>query len=180
VDESGRGPLAGPVVAAAVVLRPDFRHPDLNDSKLLTPRTREKLAAILEEESLDYATAVVSERIIERVNIRQASLSAMRRAVIGLSSPPQHLLVDAFSIPGVAFPQWPIVKGDRLSASIAAASIMAKITRDRLMEDYHQRYTKYNFRKNKGYGTEEHRRAIRLHGPCAIHRRTFRGVKEYL
>ena len=180
VDEVGRGPLAGPVVAAAVILPTSFRHEEIKDSKLLSERKRKELVPVLEKESLGWAVAAVDEREIERINILQATLLAMTRAVRGLPSQPEYLLVDALNIQEIALPQKAIVKGDRLSASIAAASILAKVARDRLMEEYHERYPRYNFRRHKGYGTAEHREAIGRFGPCPIHRRTFRGVKEFL
>lgn len=180
VDEAGRGPLAGPVVAAAVILPTSFRHEEINDSKLLSERKRKELVPVIEKESLGWAVAAVDEREIERINILQATLLAMTRAVRGLLSRPDYLLVDALKIPEVELPQKAIVKGDRLSASIAAASILAKVSRDRAMEEYHEQYPRYNFRRHKGYGTAEHREAISRFGPCPIHRRTFRGVKEFL
>ena len=180
IDEAGRGPLAGPVVAAVVILPTTFRHKGINDSKLLSEGKRKELVPVIERESLGWAVAAVDEREIERINILQATLLAMTRAVRGLLSRPDYLLVDALSIPEIELPQKAIVKGDRLSASIAAASILAKVSRDRLMEEYHERYPRYNFRRHKGYGTAEHREAISRFGPCPIHRRTFRGVKEFL
>jgi ribonuclease HII len=180
VDEVGRGPLAGPVVAAAVVLPASFRHEEIKDSKLLSARKRKELAPLLEKESLGWAVAAVDEREIERINILQATLLAMARAVRSLLTRPDYLLVDALRLPAIELPQKAIVKGDRLSASIAAASILAKVSRDRIMEKYHEHYPRYNFHRHKGYGTAEHREAIRRFGPCPIHRRTFRGVKEFL
>jgi len=179
IDEAGRGPLAGPVLASAVVLSPSFRHAEVKDSKLLTPRKREELEGLIREEALCWAVAAVSEREIEKINILHATLRAMRLAVEKLTRQPGYLLVDAARIPDLAIAQRSIVKGDRLSVSIAAASILAKVERDRLMIGYHRRYPQYNFSKHKGYGTAEHREAIRRFGPCPAHRRTFRGVKEY-
>jgi ribonuclease HII len=180
VDEAGRGPLAGPVVAAAVILPEDFRHDDVRDSKLLTAARRREIAVIIEKTALAWAAAQASEREIEEINILQATFLAMRRAVEKLSLPPTFVLVDHVTIPGLAVPQQPITGGDRLSASIAAASIIAKVTRDGIMEEYHRRFPRYNFAKNKGYGTAEHRQAIGNHGPCSIHRRTFKGVREHI
>lgn len=180
VDEAGRGPLAGPVVAAAVILPKDFRHDDVRDSKLLTAAKREEMAGLIEKVSLAWATARASEREIEEVNILQATFLAMGRAVEKLSPAPSFLLVDHVTVPGLEMPQRPITKGDRLSASIAAASILAKVSRDGIMKEYHERFPRYNFAGNKGYGTAEHRRAIAEHGPCPIHRRTFKGVREYI
>ena len=179
IDEAGRGPLAGPVVASAVILPRTFSHSGVNDSKLLAPRKRERFADLIRAESVSWAVAAADEREIEEINILQAALLAMRRAVEKLSRRPGYLLVDASRIPGVSVPQRPIVKGDRLSVSIAAASILAKVERDRIMVEYHHRYPQYNFSKHKGYGTAEHREAIRRLGPCPAHRRSFRGVKEF-
>lgn len=180
VDEAGRGPLAGPVMAAAVILPKDFRHEGIRDSKELTPLLREKHEILLKEVALSWAVGSATEREIEEVNILQATLLAMRRAVEKLDPPPDCLLVDHVRIPGIRCPQRPITGGDRLSVSIAAASILAKVARDRVMEECHERFPHYGFRKNKGYGTAEHRRAITLHGACPVHRRTFRGVREHL
>lgn len=179
VDEAGRGPLAGPVVAAAVILPPGFRDARINDSKLLSAKMREELAPLIKKAAVACAVAAVSAREIERINIRQASLLAMAKAVRRLAPPPDFLLIDAMRIEAVDLPQRPIVGGDRLSASIAAASILAKVARDRIMTGYHRLFPAYNFAGHKGYGTREHREAIRLHGPCREHRRTFRGVREH-
>ncbi len=180
VDEAGRGPLAGPVTAAAVILPRTFHHPDLRDSKLLTASKRERLAPLIREGAVAWCVASAGEREIERVNILQATLGAMGRAVAGLGTRPDCLLVDAVHIPGLTVPQRPIVKGDRLSASIAAASILAKVERDRVMQEYDVKFPRYGFGRHKGYGTAEHRRAIERFGPCEAHRRTFRGVREHL
>lgn len=180
VDEAGRGPLAGPVTAAAVILPRDFRHEGIRDSKELTPNLREKHELLVKEVALAWAVASATEREIEEVNILQATLLAMRRAVERLDPQPDCLLVDHVHIPGIRHPQRPITRGDRLSASIAAASILAKVARDKVMEEYHERFPHYGFRNNKGYGTADHRRAITLHGICPAHRRTFRGVREHL
>lgn len=180
VDEAGRGPLAGPVVAAAVILPRTFRHRHLKDSKQLTPRLREELAPHIRKSALSWSVASADEREIESLNILQATLLAMRRAVEGLERRPDHLLVDALRIPGVDVPQLPVVRGDRLSASAAAASILAKVERDGIMAEYHVRYPLYGFDRHKGYGTAAHRFAIATHGPCEAHRRTFRGVAEYV
>lgn len=179
IDEAGRGPLAGPVVASAVVLPRSFDRTEVRDSKLLTPRKRRELAPRIREEAVCLSVVAVGEREIERINILQATLLAMRQAVERLSPLPGFLLVDAAAVPGVEIPQRAIIKGDRISVSIAAASILAKVERDRIMEEYHLRYPRYGFAGHKGYGTAKHREAIRLYGPCEAHRRTFRGVKEY-
>ena len=180
VDEVGRGPLAGPVVAGAVILSPEFRHSDLRDSKRLSPKKRAVMAEIIRREALACATSIVSEREIEEINILQATLKAMAGAVNALDPPPTYLIVDAVTIADTAIPQRPVIKGDSLSASVAAASIIAKVERDSLMERLHETYPVYNFRRNMGYGTAEHRRAIAEHGPCPAHRRTFRGVSEHI
>lgn len=180
VDEVGRGPLAGPVVAGAVILPADLRHPDLRDSKLLSPKKRNAMAELILKEAVSWATAAVDEREIEEINILQATLKAMAAAVAGLEPSPTYLLVDAVTIAATTIPQRPVIKGDRLSASIAAASIVAKVERDAHMAKLHEEFPHYNFRKNMGYGTAEHRKAIAEHGPCPAHRRTFRGVTEHL
>jgi ribonuclease HII len=179
VDEAGRGPLAGPVVAAAVILSMDFSHAGVRDSKLLTARKREEMDAVIRKEALAWTVVSVGEREIERLNILQATLRAMRETVRRLRPPPGFLLVDAVKIPDLDIPQRSIIKGDRLSVSIAAASILAKVERDRIMDEYHLRYPQYGFASHKGYGTARHREAIRLYGPCDAHRRSFRGVKEF-
>lgn len=184
VDEAGRGPLAGPVVAGCVILPAECEYHRFKDSKELTAADREVLFDLLHDCGAAIGYAVVSHEEIDRINILQASLRAMARAMTHLSSrhgmEPDFLLVDGqFAVP-VPLPQHTLVKGESKSASIAAASIIAKVVRDRLMADYHQQYPMYNFLRNKGYPTEDHRRSIELHGPCPIHRRTFRGVKEYL
>ncbi len=179
VDEVGRGPLAGPVVAAAVILPADCEAAVFKDSKTLTPARREELAARLRAMGAAIGIGVVAEDVIDRINILQASLLAMKEAVAAIEPEPAHLLVDGRHQVPMAISQQTIVKGDARSASIAAASIIAKVTRDRMMADYHERYPVYNFRKNQGYPTAEHRAALRRHGPCPIHRRTFSGVKEF-
>ncbi|MBN1364124.1 MAG: ribonuclease HII [Syntrophaceae bacterium] len=173
VDEAGRGPLAGPVVAAAVILPPDYVNSQINDSKKLSSAKREKLYEIIEKDSLAIGMRVVDADIIDNVNILQASLKAMRDAVLELSVSPDFLLVDGLHCIPIITPQRPLVKGDSLSVSIAAASIIAKVSRDRIMEMYHRQYPQYNFQKNKGYGTREHINAIRRFGVCKIHRKSF-------
>jgi ribonuclease HII len=177
VDEAGRGPLAGPVVAAAVVFPPDYENDDINDSKQLTARKRESLYERIREDALAVGFGVIEADVIDRINILQASLTAMRDAVLELAPPPDYLLVDGCHRIPLVMPQEAIVRGDSKSLSIAAASILAKVTRDRIMEIYHRQYPHYNFKKNKGYGTHEHRKAIHARGYCKIHRRSFR-LKE--
>ena len=173
VDEVGRGPLAGPVVAAAVVLPPDYINSDIKDSKKLTAAKRERLFSIIEKDSLAVGMRVVDVDVIDRVNILQASLQAMRDSVLELSVSPDFILVDGVHRVPIITPQKPLIKGDNLSISIAAASIMAKVTRDHIMEIYHRQFPHYNFLKNKGYGTKEHLDAIRKFGICKIHRKSF-------
>ncbi|NPV25899.1 MAG: ribonuclease HII [Firmicutes bacterium] len=180
VDEVGRGPLAGPVMAAAVVLPGEVQLPGLNDSKQLTPRQREELEVRIKAVAISWSLGLASPQEIDQMNIRVASLLAMRRAVENLDVAPEHLLVDAVQIPGVFQAQTAIIKGDRLSASIAAASIIAKVERDRLMDFYDVLFPGYGFAKHKGYPTPEHFRALASLGPCSIHRRTFAPVRDLL
>ena len=179
-DEAGRGPLAGPVVAAAVVLPPDCDYTLFRDSKTLAPRVRVELAAHLAEIGAAIGVGIVSAAEIDRLNILRASLHAMRLAVEDLAPPlPDELLVDGkFAVP-LPLAQQTLIKGETKSASIAAASIVAKVTRDRIMDELHSRYPVYNFLRNKGYPTKEHRLALLEHGPTVEHRQTFRGVREH-
>lgn len=174
IDEAGRGPLAGPVVAAAVILPPDYGHPEITDSKKLTPRQRERLSEVIQQEAVSIGIGVSEAPLIDAVNILQATLAAMKEAVLGLFPPPDYLLIDGLHRIPLAVPQEAIVGGDRRSVSIAAASIVAKVSRDRIMEMYHRQFPQYNFLRNKGYGTLEHRQAIAKYGRCKIHRHTFR------
>ena len=173
VDEAGRGPLAGPVAAGAVILPADVRILRLNDSKKLSPKVRDELFDEIKEKAIAWNVAVVSPARIDEINILQATYEAMREAIAGLSTVPGVLLNDAVSIPGISIRQVPIIKGDAKSLSIAAASILAKVTRDRMMEEYGRVYPEYGFEKHNGYGTAAHMDAIRRLGPCPIHRRTF-------
>jgi len=178
VDEVGRGPLAGPVVAACVVLSPDFSVPDVNDSKKLTAAKREKLFDLIMQHAKQVGVGVVAEKVIDRLNILNASLQAMRQAIEKLKRPPDFVLVDGNQkIPNLPWPQMPVVKGDSLSLSIAAASIVAKVTRDRIMLEYHKQYPEFNFADHKGYATKTHMEALRTFGPCRIHRRSFSLVR---
>ena len=174
VDEAGVGPLAGPVVAAAVILPAGVGIRGVHDSKRLTPSSRETMAERIRARARAWSVAIVEPTEIDACNIYRATLEAMRRAVHGLAVPPEHVLVDARSIPGIPFPQEAIVKGDARCHAIAAASILAKTTRDRLMVDYDRQFPGYGFADHKGYPTEAHRSAIRRLGPCPIHRRSFR------
>jgi ribonuclease HII len=179
VDEAGRGPLAGPVVAAAVVLPPRHPFPGVNDSKKLTPLQREKAYSEIVIGALSVGIGIIDHDEIDRINILRASLKAMYGAVAQLTCPVEHILVDGIHPIPAATAQMAVKDGDSLSLPIAAASIVAKVIRDRMMDIYHQHYPCYNFAGNKGYGTREHREAIQKYGYCPLHRKTFRGVKEY-
>ncbi len=179
VDEAGRGPLAGPVVAAAVVLPPDLSLPGVNDSKKLTPHQREKAYVDIVGGALSVGIGIIDHDEIDRINILKASLKAMDRAVAQLTCPVDYILVDGIHPIPDKNSQLAVKDGDSLSLPIAAASIIAKVIRDRMMDIYHQHYPCYNFAANKGYGTREHREAIRQYGYCMLHRKTFRGVKEH-
>ena len=176
VDEAGRGPLAGPVVAAAVVLDPENPVSDLDDSKKLTARQREALLPEILAKARAVALAAAGPREIERINILQASLRAMAAAVEGLGVAPAHVLVDGNRKIPINLPQTPLVKGDSRCACIAAASVVAKVYRDRVMARMEERFPVYGFGRHKGYPTREHLAALERFGPCRIHRRTFRGV----
>jgi ribonuclease HII len=173
VDEAGRGPLAGPVVAAAVIFPTDYVNAEINDSKKLSARKREELYEIIKREAVAIGMGVVDADTIDRLNILRATFQAMREAVLELSTSPDFLLIDGpHSIP-LHTPQKPLIKGDSRSISIAAASIIAKVSRDRIMEIYHRQFPQYNFQQNKGYGTKEHCSAIKQFGMCKIHRKSF-------
>lgn len=180
VDEAGRGPLAGPVVAAAVVLPPGGVGEPLDDSKKISPRKRESLYELICTRALALGVGIVSSEEIDSLNILQATLKAMVHAIEKLSLLPDVILVDGLHRLPLPIPQKAIPKGDQLSNSIAAASIVAKVIRDRLMLQFHEKYPQYNFARHKGYGTREHREAIERFGICEIHRKTFRGVKEFI
>ena len=174
VDEAGCGSLCGPVLAAAVIL--DLKHliPDIDDSKKLNPKKRESLYKKIKEKAIGWAIGIASAGEIDRINIRQASLRAMQRAVKKLKPQPDFLLVDGFTIPWLNIPQKGIVKGDCQSFSIAAASILAKVSRDKIMMDYHFLHPQYNLRRNKGYPTLEHREALKKNGASPLHRQSYR------
>ena len=179
VDEAGRGPLAGPVVASAVILPDGFVAGEVNDSKKLTPKKRDQLYEVIMEGALAVGVGVVDAAEIDAINILQASLKAMKVAVEKLSVSPDFLLVDGnFKVP-MMLPQEALKKGDSRSVSIAAASIVAKVTRDRMMKEYGALYPGYGLEKHQGYPTKAHREAIAELGPSPIHRRTFKGVSEY-
>ncbi len=173
IDEVGRGPLAGPVLAGAVILSKDVQILYLNDSKKLSPKRRESLYEEILEKAVATGIGRAEPERIDEINILQATYEAMRAAIENLNLRPDVLLVDAVTIPQTDIPQVPIVKGDAKSVSIAAASILAKVTRDRLMAEYDRLYPGYGFAENKGYGTKAHIEALKRLGPCPIHRRTF-------
>ena len=175
IDEAGRGPLAGPVVAAAVILPKDIFLPFLNDSKKVTEKRRDVLFDQIKQEAIAYGIGIASNALIDEINILQATYEAMREAVSKLNKTPDILLVDAVHIPNISLKQVGIVKGDAKSVNIAAASILAKVTRDRLMLEYDKIYPEYGFASNKGYGTAKHIEALKACGACDIHRRTFIG-----
>jgi ribonuclease HII len=180
IDEAGRGPLAGPVVSAAVLLPTSFHDPDITDSKKLSPKKRSYLYEKLYDQAVSIGIGIIDNIEIERINILNAALLSMAISVKNIRPQPDYLLIDGkFRIP-TDLPQEPIIRGDALSISIAAASIVAKVSRDRLMERYDQDYPQFGFSRHKGYPTKAHKEAIRTFGCCPIHRRTFRGVKEYL
>jgi ribonuclease HII len=176
VDEAGRGPLAGPVVSAAVILPPGFQGRGITDSKKLSPVKREKLLRIIREEALAVSTGFATPEEIDALNILKASLLSMQRAVAGLAVQPDYLLVDGLFTIDAAMAQEAVVKGDSRSLSIAAASIVAKVTRDAVMMDLHARYPGYGFDRHKGYPTKAHREALERLGPSPVHRQSFRGV----
>ncbi|SES72460.1 RNase HII [Pseudobutyrivibrio sp. C4] len=175
IDEVGRGPLAGPVVTACVVLPKDCSILYINDSKKLSASKRDELYEIIMKEAVSVGIGVCSEQRIDEINILQATYEAMRQAISECSVEPQVLLNDAVTIPEVKIKQVPIIKGDAKSISIGAASIIAKVTRDRMMVEYDSIYPEYHFASNKGYGSAEHIEAIKKYGPCPIHRRSFIG-----
>ena len=178
IDEAGRGPLCGPVVAAAVILPDEYNILYINDSKKLSETKREEVYKEIDKYAVAYGVGIVSPERIDEINILQATYEAMRTAIHKLSATPDILLNDAVTIPMVDIKQVPIIKGDAKSQSIAAASIVAKVTRDHLMEEYDKLYPEYGFAKHKGYGTAAHIKAIKEYGPCPIHRRTF--IKNFI
>jgi ribonuclease HII len=174
IDEAGRGPLAGPVLAAAVILPPDYDYPGIDDSKRLSSQQRERFYEVIERDAVAIGVGVVEAPVIDAVNILQATLAAMKEAVLSLSPLPDYLLIDGINRISVTIPQETIVHGDGRSLSVASASIIAKVSRDRIMEMYHRQFPQYNFLRNKGYGTREHREAILKYGRCKLHRCSFR------
>ena len=179
IDEAGRGPLAGPVVAAAVILDIDANIEGINDSKLLSSKERDKLFSKIHQNALSIGLSIVEPETIDRINILQATRLAMTKAVTNLALKPGLVLIDGPITLDINTRQIPIIKGDRLSISISAASIIAKVTRDGIMKSFHNMYPEYGFYKNKGYGTKEHVAALKKYGPCKIHRKSFAGIGEY-
>ena len=176
VDEAGRGPLAGPVVAAAVVLEPGVRIDGVDDSKRLLPEERQRLFEIIRGSARGVGVGVVDHITIDRINILEATRLAMGQALAALTVEPELVITDFVAVPGLRCPQRNLVEGDRRSASVAAASIIAKVTRDRIMEAADRDFPVYGFGRHKGYATPEHRDALERHGPCPLHRRTFAGI----
>ena len=173
IDEAGRGPLAGPVVASVVVFKQNTKIEGINDSKKLSEAKREELFDIIKDQALDYGIGIVNNEEIDEFNILNATYMAMKKAINCLEKTPDYLLVDAATIPGIEIDQKPIIKGDSKSISIAAASILAKVTRDHIMYAYDEMYPEYGFKGHKGYGTKEHYEAIEKHGITPIHRKSF-------
>lgn len=178
IDEVGRGPLAGPVVTCALILPKNCDILYINDSKKLSAAKRDELYERLTKEAVDYSIGIESPEVIDEINILQATLSAMRNSVLNLEKKPGILLCDAVHIPEIDIEQVSLIKGDARSASIAAASIVAKVVRDRMMEEWDKEYPQYGFASNKGYGSKEHIEALRKYGPCPLHRRTF--IKNFI
>ena len=176
VDEAGRGPLAGPVVASAVIVSAGVELKGVRDSKQMTEKARERAFRVIVERALTIGVGVVSHSYIDAFNILKASLEAMRQAVLALDPQPEFLLVDGIHPVPLNIPQKCLIKGDRICRSISAASVVAKVYRDRIMRSYHRMYPLYGFEENKGYGTRTHLEALRRYGPCPVHRFTFKGV----
>ena len=180
VDEAGRGPLAGDLYAAAVILKPNTYIEGINDSKKLSEKKREELFDVITKEALYYNIVSIDVDTIDNVNILEATYMAFQKALSGLLVTPQMALIDGNRAKGIDIPYELVIKGDAKCQSIAAASILAKVSRDRYMNEMAKKYPEYNFNKHKAYGTAEHRSLIAKYGPCPIHRKTFKGVKEYV
>jgi ribonuclease HII len=178
IDEAGRGPLAGPVVAAAVVMPRQLTIFGLNDSKLVSPKKRERIFNEIQVKAMATGVGIITPETIEEINIYEATRLAMARAVAQITPPPDYLLIDGPISLDLEISQRSIVKGDRLCTSVAAASIIAKVTRDRIMIELHEKYPMYGFAAHKGYGTQAHREALKRYGPCPVHRMSFKGVRE--
>lgn len=179
VDEVGRGALAGPLVAAAVILPPGTEIPGLRDSKMCTRLQRERLAAVIEDRAVAVSVVRVYPNKIDRIGLQRCNLMAMRKALMGLDVGPDYILVDGFPLKRLTVPSLAVKKADAVSRSVAAASIVAKVHRDAAMRRYHRKYPQYGFSSNVGYGTRYHWRALKEHGPCEIHRRSFYGVTGF-
>lgn len=179
VDEAGRGAWAGPVVVAMVILNPKNFSSEIKDSKKLSPIKREFLAKEIKKSALGYSISIISERIIEEENILKATLIGVSQCSHHISPYPGHLLLDALLLPELQIAQTKLIKGDEISYSIAAASILAKTTRDKLMISLSKKYPVYGFERHKGYGVKLHREALKQFGPCPLHRKTFRPIREY-
>jgi len=177
-DEAGRGPLAGPVVAAAVILPKNFYHPEIDDSKKISSLKREELFEIIKKSAISFSFGIVPVEVIDRINILQATKLAMLEAINKLTPKPEIVLIDALRIDTLSIEQYPIIKGDTLSINIASASILAKVKRDSIMLEYHKKYPVYGFDKHKGYPTFFHRECIKKYGPCPIHRKTFKLLND--
>ena len=180
IDEAGRGPLAGPVVSAAVILPDTFPVAGVDDSKKLTPKQRDISFQVICKKAVSIGIGLVDNIEIDRINILQAALQSMAESVENLETRPDYLLIDGTHNISTELPQTTIIKGDSLSISISAASIIAKVVRDRIMVKYHEDYPQFGFFQHKGYPTKAHKEAIKAYGPCSIHRRSFKGVKEFL
>ncbi len=179
IDEAGRGPLAGPVVAAAVILSPKCYIEKLNDSKKLNAKQRNELYEIICKEAIDIGIGIIDVPIIDKINILSATLLAMKKACYNLKHTPEYVLIDGPFLPKIDTPKSGIINGDNCSALIASASIIAKVTRDKIMVKFHKKYPLYGFDKHKGYGTSLHLSALRQHGPCPIHRKSFYPVRNW-
>lgn len=179
VDEVGRGPLIGPVVAAAVILPVNYFHPDIKDSKKLTPKKRDLLYDIIIKNAISFGVGVVSESVIDDINIYEATKVAMKEAINNLSVKPEHVLIDAMKL-DLDVPSTSIIKGDAKSEVIAAASIIAKVTRDRMLEEMDNEFPMYDLKNNKGYATKKHLESLKKYGPCKYHRKSFSPVSELL
>jgi len=178
VDEAGRGPLAGPVFVAAVILPIGLYIPKINDSKKISAKVRESIYELLLKEAIAIERSIVDEKTIDRINIYQATINGMYNAILSLKPKPQQVLIDAVPLERLDIPSLSLIKGDAISASIAAASIVAKVERDHMMDEYDKMYPEYGFAQHKGYGTAQHVAALKKYGPCPIHRRSFEPVKS--
>jgi ribonuclease HII len=179
IDEAGRGPLAGPVVAAAVIIPAGLSLSGVRDSKQMTEKARDRAFPLIVRQAVGVGIGVVSHHFIDETNILKASLEAMKQAVLALLPKPDYLLVDGIHSVPISTPQKCLKRGDRICLSISAASVIAKVYRDQIMRSYHAQYPEYGFAKNKGYGTAKHLQALKDHGPTPIHRLTFRGVRPF-